>query len=316
MPRLVSGRYRLLERVREGGASFVWRAHDEILGRRVAVRLLAAKLNDGGRLRAATQAAAVLSHPNVRSVYDFGVAGEEAFIVMELVDGIPLADRLARGPLPWRGAVEVCAYVAAALSAAHARGIAHGDVTPDTIMLTDVGVKVVDFGIASIVGSRAGDGRSAYLAPERRARPADRTRDRAADVYALGVVLFAALTGHPPVAGRAGLLRDNPEPVPLPLIPGMPLEVAALYQRCLAVEPAARPSAGELAHRLAALVGLRMGAVDVRAVKPSDDETANLGGSPRRPRRRRHGPAGCARRSWAALWPWSSFLPGRSLPAR
>src|SRR5690349_18585333 len=100
-----------MERVRDGGASFVWSAHDEILRRRVAVRLLAAKLNDDGRLQAATQAAAVLSHPNVRSVYDFGVAGDEVFIVMELVDGIPLADRLAHGPLQWRSAVEVCAHV-------------------------------------------------------------------------------------------------------------------------------------------------------------------------------------------------------------
>ncbi|WP_426514741.1 serine/threonine-protein kinase [Dactylosporangium sp. McL0621] len=279
MPRLVSGRYRLIERVREGGTSFVWSAHDEILRRRVAVRLLAAKLHDDGRLQAATQAAAALSHPNVRGVYDFGVAGNEAFIVMELVDGIPLADRLTRGPLPWRGAVEVCAYVAAALSAAHARGLAHGGITPETIMLTGDGVKVVDFGIASLVRARAGDGRSAYVAPERRAGPTDHTRDQAADVYAIGVVLFTALTGHPPVAVRAGLRRDNPEPVPLPLIPGMPLEVAALYQRCLAAEPAMRPSAAALAHRLAALVGVRVGAVDVRVVKPSDDETANLRGT-------------------------------------
>ncbi|MER7003211.1 protein kinase [Dactylosporangium sp. NPDC000555] len=277
MPRLVSGRYRLIERVREGGTSFVWSAQDEVLRRRVAVRLLAAKLDADGRLRAAAQAAALLNHPNVRAVHDYGVAGDEAFIVMELIDGVPLADRLSRGPLPWRGAVEVCAHVAAALSAAHARGLAHGDVTPETIMLTDVGVKVVDFGIASIVRARAGGGRSAYAAPERRTGPADRAREQAADVYALGVVLFAALTGHPPATGRAGLLRDDPEPAPLPLIPGMPLEVATLYQRCLAAEPAMRPSSAALAHRLAALAGVRVGAVDVRVVNPSHDETANLG---------------------------------------
>ncbi|MEV8511675.1 serine/threonine-protein kinase [Dactylosporangium sp. NPDC051484] len=265
--------------MREGGTSFAWSAHDEILRRRVAVRLLAAKLNADGRLQAAAQAAAVLSHPNVRAVYDYGVDGGEAFIVMELIDGVSLADRLSRGPVPWRGAVEVCAHVAAALSAAHARGLAHGDVTPETIMLTDVGVKVVDFGIASIVGARAGGGRSVYVAPERRAGPADRAREQAADVYALGVVLFAALTGHPPAAGRAGLLRDDPEPAPLPLIPGMPLEVAALYQRCLAAEPAMRPSSAALAHRLAALAGVRVGAVDVRVANPSHDETANLGGT-------------------------------------
>ncbi|WP_432827690.1 cellulose binding domain-containing protein [Dactylosporangium sp. CA-092794] len=254
----------MIERTPEGGTGAVWIAYDEVLRRRVAVKLLAARLDDNGRLRFAAQAAALLNHPNVSAVYDYGVSGDDAFIVTELPGGVSLATRLAAGPLPWRAAVEISAYVAAALSAAHTRGLAHGGIAPDTIMLTESGVKVVDFFIASLTGGSA---------------PAGGAAAQAADVRALGAVLFAALTGRPPAAGRAGLLRDAAEPAPLPVIPGMPLEVAALYQRCVGAEPAIRPTSAVLAHRLAALAGVRVGAVDVRAVSPMDDVTANLGGT-------------------------------------
>lgn len=265
VPRLLCGRYRLIEPIGEGGMSVVWRAYDEVLRRRVAVKLLlAAEPRAGGRLHAEAQAAALLSHPNVSAVYDYGVADDEPFVVMELVDGTPLAARVARGPLPWRRAVEVCAQVAAALSAAHARGLVHRDVTPGNIMLTEAGVKVVDFGIAAIVGSPPDGsiiGTPPYLAPE---RLAGEVGGLAADVYALGVVLFVALTGHLPwpARSRAELLRGDLTPTPLPLIPGMPLEVAALYQDCLAADPGIRPSSASLARRLAALAGVRVGAVD------------------------------------------------------
>src|SRR5262245_36739915 len=227
IPRLLSGRYRLIEPGGDNGTSPVWLAYDEVLRRRVAVRLLPAQLRDAGRLGAAVQSVALLSHPNLSAVYDYGLAGDEPFVVMELVEGRSLAARLARGPLHWRGAVEVCAHVAAALSAAHARGLAHGGIKPANIMLTAAGVKVIDFGIAEVVRS---------LAPERLCGD---VRSPATDVYALGVVLYTALTGQPPrpAGTRAGPLRADPGPPPLPLIPGMPLEVAALYQDCLDADP-------------------------------------------------------------------------------
>ena len=202
-PKLLSGRYRLIESLGESGTSIVWRAYDEVLRRRVAVKLLAAGPRDASQLHAGVQVAALLNHPNVSAVYDYGVAGDEPFVVMELVDGVSLADRLTRGPLPWRGAVEVCAYVAAALSAAHARRLVHSDIRPGSIMLTEDGVKVLDFGIAAVTSSRQAAG------------PAD-------DVYALGMLLFSVLTGQRPADRKAGLLRGDPGLTPLPLIPGMP----------------------------------------------------------------------------------------------
>jgi serine/threonine-protein kinase len=269
-PRLLSGRYRLIEPIGRGGMSVVWRAHDQVLGRRVAVKLLTAELRDEGRLRAEAQAAALLSHPNVTAVYDFGVADGEPFVVMELVEGRPLADRLTEGALPWRGAVEVCAHVAAALSAAHARGLVHRDVTAANIMLTDSGVKVVDFGIAAIVGARADDelvGTPAYLAPE---RIAGEVGGPAVDVFALGVLLFVALTGRLPwpARNRAELLRRRGEPALLPPIPGMPLAVAEIYEACIVEDPAARPASAVIARRLADLAGVRVGAVDGATPQP------------------------------------------------
>ncbi|WP_327002519.1 cellulose binding domain-containing protein [Dactylosporangium sp. NBC_01737] len=258
-PKLLSGRYRLIEPLGESGTSMVWRAYDEVLRRRVAVKLLAAWPRDAGQLHAGVQVAALLNHPNVSAVYDYGVAGDEPFVVMELVDGVSLADRLTRGRLPWRGAVEVCAYVAAALSAAHARRLVHSDIKPGSIMLTEDGVKVLGFGIAAVTSPR-------------------QTAGPAADVYALGMLLFSVLTGQPPADRKAGLLRGDPGLTPLPLIPGMPLEVAALYQHCVAPDPNLRPSAAALARRFADLAGVRVGAVDVRE-RPIAGSVVGLGTS-------------------------------------
>src|SRR5262249_1857596 len=137
--RFLAGRYRLIERLGSGGMAVVWRAYDEGLARQVAVKLLtpgfAAGAASRGRVRAEAQAAACLSHPNITNVYDYGEAGgpdetPTPFVVMELLEGVSLADRLGRGSLPWRTAVRVCAEVAAALAAAHARGLVHRDVKP------------------------------------------------------------------------------------------------------------------------------------------------------------------------------------------
>jgi hypothetical protein len=280
-PRLLSGRYRLVEPIGEGGMSVVWLAYDEVLQRRVAVKLLTTQLRDESRLRAEAQAAALLSHPNVSAIHDYGVAGDEPFAVMELLDGISLAARLTSGPLPWRGAVEVCAYVAAALSAAHAAGLVHRDIKPGNIMLTDAGVKVIDFGIAAFVGSPADGpivGTPGYVAPERLAGDPG---GPGADVYALGVMLFTALTGRRPADGWLEL-HSEPGPAPLPPIPGMPVEVAALYEECVATDPGRRPSAATAARRFAVLAGVRVGAVDGEPalVSPTEPLTATVAAEP------------------------------------
>src|SRR5689334_16527034 len=147
---LLAGRYRLVERLGAGGMSVVWRGYDEVLGRPVAVKVLAAELvSDAelrGRVRREARAAARLSHPNITNVYDYGERDDGTpYVVMELVDGQSLAQRMASGPLPWRTAVRVAAQVASALAAAHAQGLVHRDVTPANVMLSRSGVKVVDF---------------------------------------------------------------------------------------------------------------------------------------------------------------------------
>lgn len=158
---LLGERYRLIEQLGTGGMSVVWRGYDEVLGRQVAVKVLASRLASDRafrhRIRSEAQAAARLCHPNITNVYDYGESQQVGltvpYVVMELIDGAPLTARLSGvGVLPWREAVTIAAEVASALATAHARGVVHRDVTPGNVMLTATGVKVVDFGISALVG--------------------------------------------------------------------------------------------------------------------------------------------------------------------
>jgi serine/threonine-protein kinase len=265
---LLAGRYRLVERLGAGGMSVVWRGFDEVLGRQVAVKVLPPSTSADPafrrRLRAEAQAAARLSHPHITNVYDYGEAttvdGEPVpYVVMELIDGESLAAVLARTRrLPWQHAVRITAEVAAALAAAHARGIVHRDVTPANVMLTPTGAKVVDFGISALIGENDIDpdgsllGTPAYLAPERleggQVSPAT-------DVYAVGLLIYRTLIGQLPwdVGTTTALLRAHQytEPDPLPAVEGLPRSVDALVGRCLEKRPADRPSSAELARVLA-----------------------------------------------------------------
>ncbi|GIF12199.1 serine/threonine-protein kinase [Actinoplanes teichomyceticus] len=270
----IAGRYRLVEKLGTGGMSVVWRGYDETLGREVAVKVLAPALAEDrtfrDRLRQEALAAARLCHPHITGVYDFGEAllSEHLtvpYVVMELNDGESVGARLGRqGSLDWREAVMVCSEVASALATAHARGVVHRDVTPANVMLTGAGAKVVDFGISAVVGQRdAGPdgsllGTPAYLAPE---RLGGAPVSPATDVYALGLLLYRALTGRMPwpAENTAEALRAHlyAAPAPVPDLPGMPVTVADLCLRCLAKDPADRPPSAELARALAATVGVR-----------------------------------------------------------
>jgi serine/threonine-protein kinase len=263
----VASRYRLLDRLGAGGMSVVWRAHDEVLDREVAVKVLApdkaagAKLLD--RIRIEARSAARLRHPHVVEVHDFGeTEAGWPFVVMELVEGRSLADLLTRGPLPWRTAVMAGAQVADALSAAHARGIVHRDVKPSNVMVTADGVKLVDFGISASVGEADGIGGEvygtpAYLAPERIGGDVVRP---ATDVYALGLLLYLMLAGRLPwdASTTTQMLRAHcyADPAALPPVPGLPSPVSALIRRCLAKRPGDRPSAQQAAGILADAAGL------------------------------------------------------------
>jgi serine/threonine-protein kinase len=270
-PSLLAGRYRLVERLGAGGMSVVWRGFDEVLGRQVAVKVLPRAMSADPsfrrRLRAEAQAAARLSHPHITNVYDYGEATPAAggtpmpFVVMELIDGESLATILGRARvLPWPAAVRICADVAAALAAAHARGIVHRDVTPANVMLTSAGAKVVDFGISALIGENDIDpdgsllGTPAYLAPE---RLVGGQVSPAADVYAVGLLIYRSLIGQLPwdVGTTTALLRAHQytEPDPLPPVEGLPPAVSALVGRCLEKLPDDRPSSAELAHVLAGI---------------------------------------------------------------
>ncbi|MER7269671.1 serine/threonine-protein kinase [Micromonospora carbonacea] len=269
---LLGERYRLVEQLGAGGMSVVWRGYDEVLGRQVAVKVLASRLASDRafrhRLRAEAQAAARLCHPNITNVYDYGESEQVGltvpYVVMELVDGGPLSARLGRdGTLPWREAVTIGAEVTSALATAHARGVVHRDVTPGNVMLTSTGVKVVDFGISALAGEseKGADGTllgtPAYLAPER----LDNGQvSPATDVYALGLLLYRMLTGRLPwqASTTTQMLRAHmyAEPAPMPDVPGLPAEVAGLVHRCLAKRPEDRPATAEVARTLAGAAGM------------------------------------------------------------
>ncbi|MEU7590992.1 serine/threonine-protein kinase [Micromonospora sp. NPDC049230] len=268
MPTLrLHDRYVLHERIGLGGMSEVWRADDDVLGRPVAIKVLAGQLAADPQLRATIQrearAAARLTHPHVTQVYDYAeatLAGGVVvpYLVMELVDGHNLADRLRAGPLPWPEAVRVAGQIAAALAAAHRIGVVHRDVKPGNVMLTDIGAKVLDFGIAALgsLDSQSGEplmGTPAYFAPERLAAGPP---DPASDVYALGALLYRTLTGQAPLPVQswedALEVHRRGTPVPPLRVPGLPADIAALTLACLAANPADRPSAAHLARRFGA----------------------------------------------------------------
>ncbi|MEU4217097.1 serine/threonine-protein kinase [Actinoplanes sp. NPDC026623] len=281
--RLIAGRYRLLERLGQGGMSVVWRADDIVLGREVAVKVLSAALADDAELRrqirAEARAAAGLRHANVVAVFDYGEFADAgrtlSYVVMELVDGRSLADMLTAGALPWRLAVLIGAQVGAALAASHGAGIVHHDVKPANIMVTTTGVKLVDFGISAAVGERDGRdgqllGTPAYLAPERISGSPVRP---ATDVYALGLLLYRSLSGQMPwnASTVTQMLKAHAyaSPAPMPAVPGLPPEVTRLVARCLTKEPGGRPSSIVVAEVLGEIAGLPPSTLLLTAAEPT-----------------------------------------------
>ncbi|MET8910689.1 protein kinase [Micromonospora sp. NPDC004551] len=261
--RLLARRYRLVDQIGAGGMSVIWRARDEVLDRVVAVKVLAPSLAADARfrdmVREEARSAAQLVHPHVTAVHDYGetVAPDgsiTSFVVMELLTGEELEHRLTEGPLPWPAAVETGAQVAEAVAAAHRLGIVHRDITPSNVMMTRVGAKVLDFGIATRVGAPDEDedggtfGTPAYVAPERLdGAPAQ----PATDVYSLGVLLFETLTGQPPYPADtweelSAALAEDGAPT-LDGVSGLPAPVAEICLRCLARDPRRRPTAHQVA---------------------------------------------------------------------
>jgi eukaryotic-like serine/threonine-protein kinase len=263
---VLAGRYELGRPLGSGGMSRVVAAHDRVLGRQVAVKLLRDDL--GGdptireRLLREARAAASFSHPNAVAIYDVGEDGGRPFIVMELVDGPSLADVVRlRGRLPVPEALRIADGMLAALGAAHDRALVHRDVKPSNILLADGStVKLADFGIAKSLSDAAAAltatgqviGTPGYLSPE---QAAGRPADARSDVYAAGVVCYEMLSGAPPFTGTAVAValahqRDDP-PALSAARPDAPAAVASVVHRALAKDPADRfASADELRQAL------------------------------------------------------------------
>jgi serine/threonine-protein kinase len=252
--RRLGGRYRVGALLATGGMGEVWAAYDLLLDRAVAVKVLGGALAGDGRaaerLRREARAAARLEHPGIARVLDLGEHDGRPYLVMELLEGESLAARIDRaGPMPPDEAARVVAAVADALEAAHAAGVVHRDVKPGNVFLTTAGeIKVLDFGIAWCAHDAAlttGEllGTAAYLAPERvlglRATPA-------ADIYALGVVLYELLAGHRPFEASSELelamAHVNATPPPLQEVaPSAPPSLIAACHQAMAKDPSARP---------------------------------------------------------------------------
>jgi tetratricopeptide (TPR) repeat protein/predicted Ser/Thr protein kinase len=248
--------YEILEELGRGGQSVVWKARQRSLDRLVAVKMIlagaAADPEERARFRREAEAVAHLRHPNIVQIYDVGEQAGQPFFALEYVDGGSLAEKLAGTPQPARAAAQLVATLASAMHWAHERGIVHRDLKPGNVLLAADGTpKISDFGLAkrlqrdaTLTQTGCIMGTPSYMAPE---QAAGKNRDvgPAADVYALGAVLYAMLTGRPPFLGETPLdtLAQVPFQEPVPprrLQPTVPRDLDTIALKCLQKAPARR----------------------------------------------------------------------------
>jgi len=246
LPGAEVGRFVLEREIGRGGFGRVFEARDRELNRHVALKVLRPRPEalgaEGDLLRQEGEAAAQLTHENVVTVHELGRCEWGVYLVLELLEGETLAERLSRGPLPVDEAVRIAAGVASALAHAHARGVLHRDLKPSNVFLCKDGApKVLDFGLARVFGgpSPAG-GTPQYMAPE---QWFDHPQDERTDLFSLGVLLFEALAGQRPFKMRDGL-SSSLDPLPAPELPASagPRALRRLVARCLEKRPGERPA--------------------------------------------------------------------------
>lgn len=260
--RLLDSRYEILDVIGTGGMAVVYRALDHRLNRLVAVKILKDELSRNQEFRrrfhAESQAVAMLSHPNIVSVYDVSRSGDADYIVMELIEGITLKQYLEKKlNLNWRETLHFSIQIAKALEHAHSRGIVHRDIKPHNIMiLKDGSIKVADFGIARVGSAqntltREALGSVHYISPEQ----AKGARvDNRSDLYSLGVVMYEMLTGRTPYDGETPVsvaiqhINGNARR-PSELMPGIPLGLEQIVMRAMSANADERyGSATEMLH--------------------------------------------------------------------
>jgi len=281
------GKYQIVAKIGQGAMGEVFRAHDPILNRDVAVKRISAGLDADEtirkRFRREAEAAASLIHPNIITVYELGLEGERLFMAMELLDGIDLKHALAGRKLGLDETLGIMEQICEGLAFAHARPIVHRDLKPANIHILPSGkVKIMDFGLARLSGSEMTStgmvmGTPHYMSPEQvRGQKAD-TRS---DVFALGCVLYEMITGRKPFDAEsmhAVLFKIMQEdPVPLhEAAPGTPEALAQVVERALAKNPAERfQDAGDM------LAGIRLARLAVTAGR-GHERVADLDRTPR-----------------------------------
>src|SRR5262245_44565429 len=252
------GSYEITALLGKGGMGEVWRARDTKLKRDVAIKILpeAFSLDHErvNRFQREAEVLASLNHPNIGAIYDLQQADDTRFLVLELVEGDTLAERIARGPIPLEDALEIAKQICEALEAAHERGIIHRDLKPANVKITPEGkVKVLDFGLAKATETQLPSatlsnsptmlsgtmgrmiiGTAAYMSPE---QARGREVDKRTDTWAFAAMLYELLTGTPAFHGEdvtdilAAVVRAEPDWSRLP--PSTPTKVRNLLRRCL-----------------------------------------------------------------------------------
>ena len=298
------GPYEIVAHIGAGGMGTVYRARDTRLSRDVALKLLPswASSDPHMRERLAREARAIsaLSHPNICRLYDIGSSDGIDYLVMELLDGESLADRLARGPLSLEEALRIAGEIALALDAAHRAGIVHRDLKPANVVLTHNGARLLDFGLAKVFASSddpmartltqegAMVGTLRYMAPE---QVEGRKVDARTDVFAFGAVLYEMLAGEPAFRSATAILTSEPA-----RLGNVPPAVERVVRRCLKKNPDERWQSMQTV---------------AEALRWAAESGEEMIGVPRPPRRRWIAPAVIA--ALLVLLGWALF---RGRPAR
>ena len=260
------GVYEIVAPIGKGGMGEVYRARDTKLGREVAIKVLPEEFSQHEerveRFEREAKLLAALNHPNIATLHDLEESGGQKFLVMELVEGETLAERIARGPIPVDEALRLARQIASGLEAAHEKGVIHRDLKPANIKITPEGqIKILDFGLAKAFQEEAGQGldsslsptltrgtvvgaimgTAGYMSPE---QARGKTVDKRSDVWAFGAVLYEMLTGRRAFDGGdaseilAGVIKSEPSWERLPEDAPPPLK--PLLERCLAKDPKER----------------------------------------------------------------------------